>query len=613
MACAPRGGVSLTWRPSRLADMVGQTRLRERLEALVLAAVMKNDALPHMLLYGPRGTGKTTLARALAAERGVAIVEATGDSVQSKDDVVRLVDMLSIEGYLFNPANDAWEQTGERISPTIVFIDEIHRMSKEATKALYHPLEDRVISLVKSGRIVTGVLPRFTLLGATTDAGKLLTPLTARMRMMYVEPYTDDELFTIACAHDAHREVQPGGPRVGFSREALWVVASRSQGNPRLLVNNLTELADIAMVQGCCEVTSATAGQMMERMLGIDGRGLGNLERRLLAALAKAGRPMGLDALAAQLGETPSNVAAAERYLQEVGAIVRGPRGRELIGMEKSRPEASQAPQEATHPSADANTARMADGEVVDAYRPVLLSRRQGGTDHQDSVGWAIGSTPLPSRTLAIAGCVTPHMRDDWAEFGSSPLEETAAKLAAIKGGATMRVEELAGADWQILVFPLEDDCASAALRVEVQEVPLLGSQVSSLTVRLAERDSDGQPSSHHFLGYCTSDWARAICDLSQLEMAIVHRCPSVASELYWGAVGATRALWRFCSCTGALWLNTPDGSTCLASVSGAFSDQGILRTLTISFDHPDCPACGGYMWGRGIACPPCQERLGLT
>lgn len=600
----------MSWRPSRLAEIVGQTRLRERLEALVLAAVMKNDALPHMLLHGPRGTGKTTLARALAAERGVAIVEATGDSVQSKDDVVRLVDMLSIDGYLFNPANDAWEQTGERISPTIVFIDEIHGMSKEATEALYHPLEDRVISLVKSGRIVTGVLPRFTLLGATTDAGKLLTPLTTRMRMMYVEPYTDDELFTIACAHDVHREVQSGVPRVSFSREALWVVASRSQGNPRLLVNNLSELADIAVVQGCCEVTSAEAGQMMERMLGIDGRGLGNLERRLLEALPR--RPMGLDALAAQLGETPSNVAAAERYLQEVGAVVRGPRGRELIGMEKSRPEASQAPREATHPSANADTARMADGEA-DAYRPVLLSRRQSGVDHQDFVGWAIGSIALPSRTLAIAGCVTPYMRDDWVEFGLAPLEETAAKLAAIDGGPTMRIEELAGADWQILVFPLEDDCASAALRVEVQEVPILGSQVSSLTIRLAERNSDGQQSSHHFLGYCTSDWARAICDLSQLETAIVHRRPSVPYELHWGAVGATQALWRFCSCTGALWLNTPDGSTCLARVSGAFSEQGILRTLTISFDHPDCPACGGYMWGRGIACPPCQERLGLT
>jgi len=318
------------WRPSKLTDIVGQEALRRRLSVLVEASRIKNDALPHMVFYGPRGTGKTTFARALAHERGVNFVETTGDSVRTKEDVIRLVDEISVEGYIFDPATDAWVQTGAPIKPTILFIDEIHRMTKDATEALYHPIEDRQVNLVKNNRLVSGILPKFTLVGATTDAGQLLTPLVTRVRMMYLEPYTEEELFRITKAHyDMDRCSQPQMAR--FSDDALRAVAQRSQGTPRLIVRNLSELADVALVEASdTTVSGEWVAEVMADLMGVDRHGLGALERRLLRKLVQVGKPVGIDAMAAYLGESPDNICAAERYLQEVGAILRGPRGREI-------------------------------------------------------------------------------------------------------------------------------------------------------------------------------------------------------------------------------------------------------------------------------------------
>lgn len=324
--------MSRDYRPTRLSDIVGQDELRRRLDIMVLASVMKNDALPHMIFYGPRGTGKTTFARALANERDVQIVEVTGDSVQKKEDVRSLINRISIDGYRYNFATESWVENGDEIRPTILFVDEIHRMSKEATEALYHPLEDGLHTVVRrnTGKLTTMRLPKFTLIGATTDAGKLLPPLITRVRMMYLEPYSNAQLFAITKTH-YQRSFEGNGYGVVFNDDALWSISRRSQGTPRLAVRNLSELVDVAMVEAPGKVIDERwVDKTMMDLMGIDKHGLGSLERRLLLKLSELGRPTGIDAMASYLGESPHNIEAAERYLQEIGALLRGPKGREI-------------------------------------------------------------------------------------------------------------------------------------------------------------------------------------------------------------------------------------------------------------------------------------------
>jgi Holliday junction DNA helicase RuvB len=330
------------WRPSTLDEIVGQGLLRDRLRVMLDAALIRRAALPHLILYGAKGTGKTTFARALANERGVRFVETTGDTLLDQEDVQRLLWMTCAAGWADAPGHGWLPYAQAPDEPVILFVDEIHRMGKEAAESLYHPLEDSTTSIKTRQGVAPVKLPPFTLVGATTDAGKLLQPLVTRVRMLYLDPYSGDELTEIARTHAA-RLTHDVGPqsgrmvpkRITWDDGALREIARRSQGTPRVIVQNLREVYDLALVDGLDFIEASWAAGAMEHVVGIDANGLNALDRRLLARLADAGRPVGLEAMADMLGETVENIRASERYLIEVGAILRTPRGRTIC--EKGR------------------------------------------------------------------------------------------------------------------------------------------------------------------------------------------------------------------------------------------------------------------------------------
>ncbi len=326
-----------SWRPTTLSEMVGQKAVRQRLQVMAQASLLRGAALPHMIFYGPKGSGKTTLARAMARERGVRIIETTGDTLFEKRDVRRLLNMTCANGWAEVPGEGWLPYEASAGEPVILFVDEIHRASKEAAESLYHPLEDGTTSVETRQGVSTMVLPPFTLVGATTDAGKLLTPLVTRMRMLYLEPYSDAELVEIARAHASRMSHEPDleaghmtSQKITWGDSALAEIAVRSQGVPRLIVQNLREVYDLALVTGVARITLPWTQEVMTELLGIDAHGFSPMDRRLLKRLAEAGKPVGLRVLGDMLGESEENVRASERYLTEIGAILRTPRGRQI-------------------------------------------------------------------------------------------------------------------------------------------------------------------------------------------------------------------------------------------------------------------------------------------
>jgi Holliday junction DNA helicase RuvB len=295
-------------RPRRLADFIGQEVLKDQLAVSITAADNRGEALDHVLLAGPPGLGKTSLAQILAAELDVPFVQTAGPALERKGDVAAFLTALEPRA--------------------VFFVDEIHRLPRALEETFYPAMEDRCLPITvgqgAGARVVTLELPQFTLVGATTRAGLLTTPLRDRFGIQHrLEHYGVEELAKIV--HRSARllgvEIEDGG---------AGAIAERSRGTPRVANRLLKRVRDYAEVRGEGIVTAALAAAALD-LLEVDHEGLDRLDREILRAICEkfGGGPVGLSTLAVAVGEEQDTIEDVyEPYLLQRGLIERTPRGR---------------------------------------------------------------------------------------------------------------------------------------------------------------------------------------------------------------------------------------------------------------------------------------------